>query len=211
MSHTNADPKWASRMQSLSWQSPFMTVTEAVGSIHSLRATCLKLGERVVSTKRYTWVTYIRACSCLVNSEHNPMVMIHNGVEYKCFCIQRDMLWCENEHSYVPCDMPWCENECLHVPTQYALACKMYVHICYTIWFGVINDCLHVLHECFGVKMNVCICYMIWFGVQNVCSYMLYDMIWCDKQAVGNICTGANTNPNWQKHNWKCVLEPTLF
>ena len=119
-----------------------MAVTEAVCGTHSLRVTRLKPGERTHDTKRYARVTYIRARSRLVNSELDPIVMIRIGVIYECLRVQRDMLWCENERLYVPCDMPWCENECLHVPTQYALVCKMYVCIGYTIRFGVINELL---------------------------------------------------------------------
>ena len=133
MLRTNADPKCASRAQSSPRQSPFMAVTEAVCGIHSLRVTRIKLGERADDTKRYARMTYIGARSRPVNSELDPFAMIRGGMKYECLRTQRDMLWCENELSYVPCDIPWCENECSHVPTRYALVCKMYVHICYTI------------------------------------------------------------------------------
>ena len=133
MSHTNAGPKCASRVQSSPRQSPLTAVTEAVCGTHSLRATRLKLGETADDTKRYTRTTYIGARSRPVNSELDPIAMKRGGMKYECSRTQRDMLWCENEHSYVLCDTPWCENECSHVPTRYVLVCKMYIHICYMI------------------------------------------------------------------------------
>ena len=105
--------------------------------------------------------------------------------------------YCQLDTGYFNRDMPWCENECSHVPTQYVLVCKMYVHECYTIRFGMINDCLHVIHK------------MLW--CENECLHVLYHMIWCDRRAVGNICTGVKTNPNHQKHNQKYALALTLL
>ena len=123
-------------------QSPFMAVKEAVCGTHSLRATRLKLGETADDTKRYTRTTYIGARSRPVNSELDPIAMTRGGMKYECSRTQRNMLWCENERSYVLCDMPWCENECSHVPTRYVMVCKMYVRVCYTIWAGAIDKLL---------------------------------------------------------------------
>ena len=164
-------------VQSSLCQSPFVAVRLAVCGINSLCVMCLILGERVVSTKRYTWVTYIRACSCLVNSEHNPNVVIHYGVKYKCLRVQCDMLWCENECSYEPCDMPWCENERSYVP-------------CDMPWCE--NECSHMLYDMIWCDKWMFACstqnalvwkwmfactHMICSGVQNVCSHILYNTI----------------------------------
>ena len=92
-----------------------MAVTEAVCGIHSLRAARIKLTGRTDNMKHYAQVAYIRARSCLVNSELDPIVVIRFGVKCECLRVQRVMQWCENECSYVPCDILWCEIECSHV------------------------------------------------------------------------------------------------
>ena len=176
-SHTNAGPKCASRVQKLA--SP--------ESVFGCNRGGLRYSQPAWYAPQTWWKNWrhdwlrtsdIHQSSLTpVISELDPIVMKRGGMKYECSRTQRDMLWCENERSYVLCDMPWCENECSHVPTRYVLVCKMYVHICYTIWSGVINDCLHVLHEmlwceneCSHVptryvmvcKMYVRVCYTIW-------------------------------------------------
>ena len=113
-----------------------MAVTEAVCSTHSLRVTRLNLAETTDDTKHYARVTYIRACSRLVNFKLDPIVMIHIGMKYEFLRAQHDILWCENEFLcmyHVIClgvkmnvcmylhDMLWCAKCMFTYAIQYDL------------------------------------------------------------------------------------------
>ena len=92
-------------VQSSSRQNPFVAVTDVFCGTHSPRVTRLECFERTDDMKHYARATYIRARSCLVNSELNLIAEIRSGVKCECVRVQCDMLWCENECSYVLCDM----------------------------------------------------------------------------------------------------------
>ena len=55
---------------------------------------------------------YALVCNaiCFVYAMQYAMVCNMNVLH-----VQRNMLWYENQCSYVPCDMLWCENACLYV------------------------------------------------------------------------------------------------
>ena len=82
-------------------------------------------------------------------------------------------------------DTRWCEIRTLARATWYATVWK-WTLVC-TMRYALVWKWM------FACTHTIC------FGVQNVCLHMLYDMIWCDRQAVGNSCTGVETNPNRQK------------
>ena len=82
-----------------------MAVTDAFCGTHSMHVTRLKRIEGADDMKRYARATYDRARSRLLNSELNLIVEIRFGVKCECVRVQRDMLWSENECSYVLCEI----------------------------------------------------------------------------------------------------------
>ena len=140
-------------VQSSSRQNPFVAVTDVFCGTHSPRVTRLECFERTDDMKHYARATYIRARSCLVNSELDLIAEIRSGVKCECVRVQCDMLWCENECSYVLCDMLWYEK-CM-------FAC--------TIWYALVRN------------IYVCMRCAICFGVQDEYVHVSYDTLWCAK------------------------------
>ena len=143
-------------VQSSSWQNPFLAATDAFGGTRSLRALRFEQIEGTDDMKRYARATYISARSCLVNSALDLFVEIRFGVKCECVLVQRDMLWSENECSYVLCEILWYEKRMFACTIWYALVCKINVRMRCAICYGVQDECLHVSYDMFGVQ-NECL------------------------------------------------------
>ena len=140
-------PSAHAAVQSSSRQNPFVAVTDVFCGTHSPRATRLEFIEWTDAMKHYARATYIRARSCLVNSELDLIAEIRSGVKLECVHVQCDMFWCENKCLYVLCDMLWYEKCMFACIIWYALVCNIYVRVRCAICFGVQDECVHVSYD----------------------------------------------------------------